>query len=137
MARKSLSISIQPQPSDIDTSSSAGNMVDVREVARAHVECIKQESAGNNRWAITNCPFTWQQALDVANADENVKKAFPKLPTGTAGSGDNTKQNSALESLSVIDLRCAYEQCSLRWHKEQDEVGHPVPLVQGFDNRHE
>lgn len=69
--------------------------MDVREVAQAHVEAIKQEKAGGNRFAITTAPFTWQQALDAFHKDgKDLKKTFSKVPEGKPGSGDNTKQNS-------------------------------------------
>lgn len=76
-----------------DAPVAAGNEVDVRDLATAHVQAIAVEEAGNNRFAITNQAFSWQQALDIAYPNEEIKKTFPNLPEGKKGAGDDIKQN--------------------------------------------
>lgn len=62
-------------------------------MALAHVRAIMVEEAGSNRFAVSKQAFSWQDALDVANSNEEVKKAFPKLPVGKPGAGSDIKQN--------------------------------------------
>lgn len=76
-----------------DAQGPAGNMVDVRNLAQAHVQAIAVEEAGNNRFAITCQPYSWQDGLDIANANEEIKSKFPKLPEGKKGAGKEVKQN--------------------------------------------
>ena len=73
---------------------SAGFQVDVRDLATAHVQAISVEEAGKNRFAISNQAYTWQECLDIANKNSDVKKAFPKLPVGKPGAGAAVTQNS-------------------------------------------
>lgn len=80
-------------PKLIDDERSAGNEVDVRDLALAHVKAIMVEEAGGNRFAISKQPYSWQDALDVANKNEEIKKAFPKMPVGKVGAGAEIKQN--------------------------------------------
>lgn len=79
---------------------SAGNEVDVRDLALAHVKAIMVDAAGNNRFAISKQAFSWQDALDVANRNEEIKAAFPKLPVGKPESGRDIKQNRRFPSHS-------------------------------------
>jgi hypothetical protein len=80
---------------------SAGNAVDVRDLAHAHVKAITVEEAGNNRFAISKQPYAWQDALDIANSVEAIKEAFPKLPVGKPGSGAEIKQNCKSGEVSL------------------------------------
>lgn len=72
---------------------SQSNEVDVRDLAAAHVLAISVEEAGNNRFAISKQPYTWQICLDEVANDEQVKKAWPKIPTGKPGADKLEDQN--------------------------------------------
>lgn len=76
---------------------SQSNEVDVRDLAAAHVLAISVEEAGNNRFAISKQPYTWQICLDEVANDEQVKKAWPKLPTGKPGADKVEDQNRKLK----------------------------------------
>jgi len=84
----------------------AGSEVDVRDLAKAHVQAIAVEEAGNNRFAITNQAFTWQQALDVL--DGQSSDVFPNVTKGQKGAGDNVKQNLYDGSKSKQVLKLEY-----------------------------
>ena len=87
-----------------DAQGPAGNEVDVRNLAQAHVQAIAVEEAGGNRFAITNQAYSWQDGLDIANESEEIKKAFPKLPVGKPGAGKEVKQNRMLPCM-YLSLR--------------------------------
>jgi len=86
----------------------AGNEVDVRNLAQAHVQAIAVEEAGGNRFAITNQAYSWQDGLDIANQSEKIKKAFPKMPVGNPGAGKEVKQNLYDGSKSKQVLKIDY-----------------------------
>lgn len=65
----------------------------MRDLAAAHVLAISVEEAGNNRFAISKQPYTWQICLDEVANDEQVKKAWPKIPTGKPGADKLEDQN--------------------------------------------
>lgn len=88
-----------------DDAGPAGNEVDVRDLAKAHVQAIAVEEAGGNRFAITNQAYSWQDALDIANENKEIKEKFSKLPKGTPGAGKEVKQNCAC-SFSIAPLPC-------------------------------
>jgi len=85
----------------------AGNQVDVRDLAAAHVESIAIEEAGNNRFAITNQAFSWQQCIDITYPNEEIRKAFPNLSEGKKGAGDDIKQNlyDGTKSKQVLGIK--------------------------------
>lgn len=72
---------------------SQSNEVDVRDLAAAHVLSISVEAAGNNRFAISKQPYTWQICLDEVANNDKVKKAWPKLPTGKPGADKLEEQH--------------------------------------------
>jgi len=82
------------------------NWIDVRDLAKAHVECLTNERAGGERLIIGFGesfgtilspitalkvgppyvgPYTWQDFLDAIHTDPT----FSSLPKGTPGSGKN------------------------------------------------
>lgn len=87
----------QPLPyqscAKVSPSYSQSNEVDVRDLAAAHVLSISVEEAGNNRFAISKQPYTWQICLDEVANDDKVKKAWPKIPTGKPGADKVEDQN--------------------------------------------
>lgn len=74
---------------------SQSNEVDVRDLAAAHVQSIAVEEAGNNRFAISNQPYTWQLCLDEVYGHPEVSKAWPKLPKGKTGADTVESQTCA------------------------------------------
>lgn len=73
------------------------NEVDVRDLAHAHVQAITVEEAGNQRFAISNQPYTWQLCLDEVYGDDQVMKDWPKLPKGETGADKLEDQSGEFE----------------------------------------
>ena len=71
------------------------NEVDVRDLAYAHVQSLSEEKAGNQRFAISNQPYTWQLCLDEVSDDPAVTKDWPKLPKGERGADKLENQSGA------------------------------------------
>ncbi|GAA6062179.1 hypothetical protein JCM10212_001343 [Sporobolomyces blumeae] len=71
-----------------------GSFVDVRDVAKVHVECLKVEQAGGERFLVSNSDSCYQPLLDIyhAKASDSLKATFPQAEKGTPGKG-NPKQN--------------------------------------------
>lgn len=102
--------------------SSQSNEVDVRDLAAAHVLSISVEAAGNNRFAISKQPYTWQICLDEVANDDKVKKARPKIPTGKPGADNLADQNGKrallpdmriVQSISILICFCdVFQNCS-------------------------
>ena len=73
----------------------AGCYVDVRDVAKAHVEALVQAAGGNERFAPTDGPFTWQDVADVIHATSlSIPAEWKKnTPVGVKGAGLKVQQN--------------------------------------------
>jgi len=78
----------------------AGNFVDVRDVALAHVAGLQKQEAGGNRYITSAGAFTWQDVLDSIHASGN----YPDVPKGTPGSGKATQQNVFLSGKAEKEL---------------------------------
>lgn len=90
-----------------DPTGPQSNEVDVRDLAAAHVLSISVEAAGNNRFAISKQPYTWQICLDEVANNDKVKKAWPKLPTGKPGADKLEDQHvlNAAKSEKVLGIK--------------------------------
>ncbi|KAG0147581.1 hypothetical protein CROQUDRAFT_655967 [Cronartium quercuum f. sp. fusiforme G11] len=84
-----------------------GSMVDVRDVAIAHVQSLVIEKAGGNRYAVSKQRYTWQDTLDIVQ-DKEHGKLWPDAIKGTPGSGKLVKQNLFDASKSIKDLGLNY-----------------------------
>lgn len=82
---------------------SGGNMVDVRDLAQAHVQALTVPEAGGNRFAISCKPYTWQDVLDsIADAIDkspNMKTIFNDFKPGRRGAG---KEHPAIR-MCILD----------------------------------
>ena len=72
---------------------------------------ISVEAAGNNRFAISKQPYTWQICLDEVANDDKVKKAWPKIPTGKPGADKLEDQNGM--SLTTLSSRRAIQPADI------------------------
>lgn len=93
---------------------SQSNEVDVRDLAAAHVLAISVEEAGNNRFAISKQPYTWQICLDEVANDEQVKKAWPKIPTGKPGADKLEDQNREFSYHSSAYLQILIDHVAMQ-----------------------
>jgi nucleoside-diphosphate-sugar epimerase len=101
--------------------STAGNVVDVRDVAYAHILALTTASAGNNRFAISIGKFTWQDIADEVHASDAVTTEWKKqVPFGKPGSGKDVVANElrgdkATKELGLKyhNLKQMYAQCHL------------------------
>jgi len=75
-----------------------GFLVDVRNVAQAHVQALLREDAGDKRFNVSLVGFTFSDAVEAINArdDPAIKKAFPKMPTGIKG--DKSRKGPELDA---------------------------------------
>ena len=71
----------------------SGNLVDVRDLAHAHVQAISIEEAGSKRFAVAKQPYTLQLCLDELYVDGKVMKSWLKLPKGNRGADKVEDQN--------------------------------------------
>ena len=88
--------------------------VDVRDLAFAHVQGLTVEEASNQRYAISNGPYTWQDVLDVCSTLESAEaknaatKYYADVPKGTPGSSKDVVMlpldGSKVRSAFVIRL---------------------------------
>ena len=76
-----------------DAAGPLSNVVDVRDLAHAHVQAISLEEAGSKRIAVSNQPYTWQLCLDEVYGNDAVMKSWPKLPKGRTGADKLEDQN--------------------------------------------
>jgi len=74
-----------------------GSMVDVRDVARIHIDCLVTEKAGNERFSVSNVDSSYQPLLDIFfdKAPESLRSAFPNAEKG--------KPNTPKPKQNVID----------------------------------
>jgi nucleoside-diphosphate-sugar epimerase len=79
---------------EADLPGAAGNAVDVRDVARAHVLALTTEAAGQNRFATSIGTITWQGVVDLVHASEVVPTEWKeRVHVGKPGSGKDLVQN--------------------------------------------
>ncbi|SCZ94692.1 BZ3500_MvSof-1268-A1-R1_Chr12-3g04049 [Microbotryum saponariae] len=79
-----------------DATKPAGLLVDVRDVALAHVLALEKEEAGNKRFLVSKKEFVYQDILDLLEGSEQGKKLLSEFPKATkSGKGDvkGVKQN--------------------------------------------
>ncbi|CDR98964.1 hypothetical protein [Sporisorium scitamineum] len=94
-----------------DVLAPAGNCVDVRDVAYAHLEALVRPDAGGNRFATSLRPFTYQDVVDIVHSDSNVPADWKKqVPTGKPGQGSTIKQNELDGSKATRVLGLKYIQ---------------------------
>jgi len=74
--------------------------VDVRDVAKAHVESMEREEAGGQRFLTTSDMFGWQEVVDI------LRKAFPerkgKIVEGNPGEDYKTKHRISNEQAEKV-----------------------------------
>ncbi|BGP27383.1 hypothetical protein JCM10295v2_006351 [Rhodotorula toruloides] len=70
-----------------DAQAGFGSFVDVRDVAKIHVESLLVEEAGNQRFLVATSDSSYQPLLDLffENADDSLKSAFPHAEKGEPG----------------------------------------------------
>ncbi|SNX88046.1 related to GRE2 - methylglyoxal reductase (NADPH-dependent) [Melanopsichium pennsylvanicum] len=86
----------------------AGNCVDVRDVAYAHVEALVRSDAGGNRFATSLGPFVYQDVVDIIHSDSSVPSDWKNQVTkGKQGQGSSVKQNelNGSKATRVLDLK--------------------------------
>ncbi|CAD6582220.1 MAG: methylglyoxal reductase (NADPH-dependent) gre2 [Cyphobasidiales sp. Tagirdzhanova-0007] len=91
-----------------DAAGPLSNVVDVRDLAHAHVQAISLEEAGSKRIAVSNQPYTWQLCLDEVYGNDAVMKSWPKLPKGRTGADKLEDQNLLDNSRSKEILKMTY-----------------------------
>ncbi|KAA1477491.1 D-lactaldehyde dehydrogenase [Dentipellis sp. KUC8613] len=69
---------------DAELASSSASMVDVRDLALAHVLAAQKAAAGGERTIISAAPYYWQDILDLANSSATPEVAA-KLHKGQPG----------------------------------------------------
>ncbi len=107
----------------------AGNCVDVRDVAYAHVQSLETEEAGGNRFAASLGTFTWQDVADAIRSDPNVPQEWKdKVPKGKEGEGKNVKQNE-------LDGSKATKVLGLKYIQLKDVVGDMVASLADYEKR--
>lgn len=86
-----------------DLPGAAGCVVDVRDVALAHVQAIKVAEAGGERFAPTIGNYTWQGAVDVVQSapwiPEETKAKTPKGKTGNTNVTQNNLSGAKTEKV--------------------------------------
>lgn len=114
---------------DDDLLAPAGNMVDVRDVAYAHVEALVRPDAGENRFATSYGPFVYQDIVDVIHKDSSVPADWKKqVPVGKEGQGSTVKQNE-------LDGSKATRVLDLKYLKLQDTVKDMVASLADYEKR--
>ncbi|SGY11946.1 BQ5605_C011g06333 [Microbotryum silenes-dioicae] len=79
-----------------DATKPAGLLVDVRDVALAHILALEKEETGGKRFLISKKEFVYQDILDLLEGSEQGKKWLSEFPKATkSGKGDvkGVKQN--------------------------------------------
>ncbi|GAA5864785.1 hypothetical protein JCM1840_004901 [Sporobolomyces johnsonii] len=71
-----------------------GSLVDVRDVARLHIDSLVTPEAGGQRFLVSNTDGSYQQFLDIffAQASDSLKASFPNAERGKPGT-PKPKQN--------------------------------------------
>ncbi|KAM0786222.1 hypothetical protein ACM66B_007025 [Microbotryomycetes sp. NB124-2] len=76
---------LQGQKKADDAAGFAGFYVDVRDVAKIHVESLTTPDAGGNRFVVSHEAFNWQNLLDVLFRDDKNKDLVAKFPSAEKG----------------------------------------------------
>lgn len=82
-------------------------MVDVRDLAEAHIQALVVPETGGQRFAISKTTFAWQDVLDqlskkIDKSDE-MKALFSKFNYGNPGAG---KGQPAVGMYFLLNLSC-------------------------------
>lgn len=79
----------------------SGYVVDVRDVATAHIQALVVEQAGGKRYGVSERRFSWQETLDVIHS-HNHHQYWPKAPIGTPGLGKTLAARQPLFDASKV-----------------------------------
>lgn len=114
--------------SDADAMTPNGSFVDVRDVARIHIDCLEVEEAGGKRVAVANTNLTYQLFIDLLKSHPEAAAAFPKLVKGLPGSAQpvqNTMDCSRAKTIfkwtpisiekTVLDMTESLRQREKTW----------------------
>lgn len=94
--------------SEDDLPGPAGCVVDVRDVAAAHVRAIQTPEAGGERFAPTIGQWTWQNVVDIVHDASWIPQEYKdKVPKGKRGDY-GAKQNNLSGAKSERVLRVEY-----------------------------
>ncbi|POY72851.1 hypothetical protein BMF94_4106 [Rhodotorula taiwanensis] len=99
-----------------DAQNGFGSYVDVRDVAKIHVESLLNDHAGNQRFLVATTDSSYQPLLDTYfnNASDDLKSAFPKAQQGKPG---NSKPKA-----NTIDTSKAQKTFNWKPIAEKDTV---------------
>ena len=75
------------QKEDEEATKPAGMYVDVRDVARIHVDALATPEAGGKRFCVSAASYHWQPLLDIMHDDKHkdLRAQFPKIVRGKPG----------------------------------------------------
>jgi nucleoside-diphosphate-sugar epimerase len=94
---------------EADLLSPAGSVVDVRDVARAHVLALATPAAGGHRFATSIGAVTWQDMVDAVHASDAVPAEWKKnVPVGTRGGGKEVVQDTLRGDKAAAQLGLKY-----------------------------
>lgn len=86
---------VRVKKKDNDLSETAGNWIDVRDVALAHFLALTVPEAGGERFIISNGPFSGQDIVDILHTFPSPP---PNLPVGKPGSGPENNKSANVHS---------------------------------------
>ena len=93
--------------SEDDLPGPAGCVVDVRDVAAAHVRAIQTPEAGGERFAPTIGQWTWQNVVDIVHdaswIPQEYKDKVPKGKRGDYGAKQNNLSGAKSERVLGVE----------------------------------
>lgn len=106
---------LHTKPNDEITNTRNGSYIDVRDVARAHLECITNDNLDGHRLILSEAKYTMQTFADIIN------KNFPQLK-GKIAKGVPGSDKKAIEELpTVLDNHVTKELLGFEF-KKIDEI---------------
>ncbi|KAF8511613.1 D-lactaldehyde dehydrogenase [Hysterangium stoloniferum] len=88
----------------VPTGYPAGNWVDVRDLAEAHVRAITMDKAGGERFIIGAGSFTTQDILDAIHSRPVPDRDFSNVPKGTPGAGQSAIHPAQMNTKKVKEM---------------------------------
>ncbi|TFL00657.1 D-lactaldehyde dehydrogenase [Pterulicium gracile] len=94
----------------------AGEWIDVRDIALAHVLALEKEAASGQRFITSTGAFTYQDWLDIANSlsPSPLKRDVPKGVTGAGKAAKHNVKFDTSNAAKVLDLKYISAEHSLK-----------------------
>ncbi|UZJ55519.1 hypothetical protein CBS101457_004839 [Exobasidium rhododendri] len=113
-----------------DLANGAGCVVDVRDVAKTHIEALTQAVGGGQRWAPTVSGYTFQDVADVVHStSHSIPEEWKKnTPVGEKGAGAKVKQN-------ILDGSKVEKELHIKYHPLKQIIEDSIESFLDYEKR--